>query len=49
LSYGSEFDAVFRLPISDRLTFEAKGAVFSGEDGGPADRTKFWLALEARF
>ena len=49
LSYGSELDAVFRMPISDRLTFEAKGAVFNGEDGGPADRTKFWLALEARF
>jgi len=47
-SYGSELDAVFRLPISDRLTFEAKGAVFSGADSGPPDSTKFWLTLEAR-
>lgn len=49
LSYGSELDAVFRIPISDRLTIEAKGAVFSGVESGPADRAKFWLALEARF
>lgn len=47
-SYGSEFDAVFRMPLNDWLTLEAKGAVFSGADTGPADRTKFWLALEAR-
>ena len=49
LSYGSEFDAVFRVPINGWLTFEAKGAVFSGSDNGPADRTKFWVALETRF
>lgn len=49
LSYGSEFDAVFRIPVNDWLTLEAKGAVFNGADNGPADRTKFWLALETRF
>ena len=49
LSYGSELDAVFRMPVKDWLTFEAKGAVFSGSDNGPADRTKFWVALETRF
>jgi hypothetical protein len=49
LSYGSEFDAVFRMPVKDWLTFEAKGAVFRGSDNGPADRTKFWVALETRF
>jgi len=49
LSYGSEFDAVFRIPVNDWLTLEAKGAAFNGADNGPADRTKFWLALETRF
>ncbi len=49
MSYGSEFDAVFRLPVNDWLTLEAKGAVFDGSDTGPADRTKFWLAVETRF
>lgn len=49
ISYGSELDAVFRLPINSWLTFEAKGAVFSGDRGGPADRTKLWLALAANF
>lgn len=49
LSYGSEFDAVFRIPVKDWLTFEAKGAVFKGSDNGPADRTKFWVAVETRF
>lgn len=48
LSYGSEFDAVFRVPLNERLTLEAKGAVFNSADAGPADRTKLWLALEAR-
>lgn len=48
LSYGSEIDAVFRLPVNDWLTLEVKGAAFRGADTGPADRTKFWLALEAR-
>jgi hypothetical protein len=49
LSYGSELDAIFRIPVNDWLTLEAKGAVFNGADNGPADRTKFWLALETRF
>ena len=48
-SYGSEINAVFRMPINDRLTFETKGAVFNGADAGPADRTKLWLSLEVRF
>ena len=47
VSYGREFDAVFTLPINAWLTLEAKGAVFDGAAGGPADRTKFWLALDA--
>ena len=49
ISYGSEFDAVFRLPINDWLTVEAKGAVFSGDGAGFGDRTKFWLAIESSF
>lgn len=49
LSYGSEFDAVVRVPLNDRFSVEAKGAVFEGGVGGPADRTKFWLALQANF
>ncbi|MDP1556694.1 MAG: hypothetical protein Q8L84_14650 [Hyphomonas sp.] len=47
VSYGGELDAVFTLPINDWLTLEAKGAVFDGVAGGPAGRTKFWLALDA--
>ncbi|MHA6288155.1 hypothetical protein [Maricaulis sp. CAU 1757] len=49
LSYGSELDAVFRLPVNDWLTVEAKAALFNGDRNGPADRTKFWLALETSF
>ena len=49
ISYGSEFNAVFRMPINDWLAIEAKGAVFDGANGGPADRTKLWLALETSF
>lgn len=47
LSYGGEFDAVFTLPINHWLTLEAKGAVYDGDSGGFADRTKLWLALDA--
>lgn len=48
LSYGSEIDAVFRAPVNEWLALEVKGAVFRGASTGPADRTKFWLALETR-
>jgi hypothetical protein len=34
--------------VNDWLALEVKGAAFRGADTGPADRTKFWLALEAR-
>ena len=47
VSYGHEIDAVFTLPLNDKLKLEAKVAVFDGAAGGPADRTKFWLALDA--
>jgi len=46
---GSEWNAKLRMPINEHLAVEAKGAVFDGATGGPADRTKFWLALEASF
>lgn len=43
--YGSEFDLVAGLALTDRLSAEAKAAVFDGGAGGPADRTKIWLSL----
>ena len=46
---GSEIDALARLPVNANFSLEGKVAVFNGEPGGPADRTKFWLALEASF
>lgn len=49
VSFGSELDAVLRVPVSERLNLELKGAVFNGTTGGPADRTKIWLALSASF
>ena len=49
VSFGNELDAVLRIPVNDRFSVEAKGAVFNGASGGPADRTKIWLALNARF
>jgi len=49
VSFGNELDAVVRIPVNDRFSVEAKGAIFDGASGGPADRTKIWLALNARF
>ena len=43
--YGSELDLVAGLSLTDRLTAEAKAALFDGAAGGPADRTKVWVAL----
>jgi len=49
VSLGSELDAVLRIPVNERFSVEAKGAIFDGATGGPSDRTKFWLALNASF
>jgi hypothetical protein len=46
---GRELDALVRLPLNAKLNLEGKVAIFDGDTGGPADRTKFWLALEASF
>jgi len=46
---GTEIDAMARLPLNANFSLEGKVAVFNGDAGGPADRTKFWLALEASF
>ena len=45
IDYGSELDLVAGLALSERLSAEAKAAVFDGDTGGPADRTKIWLSL----
>jgi hypothetical protein len=46
--FGSEVDAVVRIPLTRELSLEAKGAHFEGDDPRFADRNKFWLALEYR-
>jgi hypothetical protein len=46
--FGTELDASARFTLSEHLSLEVKAAAFEGEDGGFADRTKFWLALEYR-
>jgi hypothetical protein len=45
IDYGSEIDLVAGLALTERLSAEAKAAVFDGDTGGPADRTKIWLSL----
>ncbi len=48
-SLGYEFDAVVKVPISSKIAVETKMAVFNGGSNGPADRTKLWVALSAKF
>ncbi|WP_300543678.1 hypothetical protein [Maricaulis sp.] len=43
--YGSEIDLVAGLSLTERVSAEAKAAVFDGDAGGPVDRTKIWLSL----
>jgi hypothetical protein len=45
IDFGSEIDLIAGLRLTDRLSAEAKTAVFDGAAGGPADRTKVWLSL----
>lgn len=47
--YGREFDLAASIPITKRLTAEARAASFDGVRPGFADRQKFWLTLEAKF
>lgn len=49
VSFGREFDAVFRVPVNDWLAVELKGARFEGEQPAFPDRTKIWLSIEANF
>jgi len=46
--FGTELDAVMRIPLTRELSLELKGAHFEGEDARFADRNKFWFALEYR-
>jgi hypothetical protein len=46
--FGSEVDAVVRVPLTRELSLEGKAAHFEGDDPRFADRTKFWFALEYR-
>ena len=46
--FGSELNGSVRLSLSERVSLEAKAAVFEGEDPRFADRTKFWVAVEYR-
>jgi hypothetical protein len=48
LDFGEEFDASARFGLNERVSLEAKVAVFDGDDPRFADRAKFWLALEYR-
>jgi hypothetical protein len=48
VDFGSELDASVRFTLSDRVSLEAKAAVFDGDDARFADRTKMWFALEYR-
>lgn len=47
-TFGSEIDAMLRIPLSRALSLETKAARFEGDDPRFADRTKFWFALEYR-
>lgn len=46
--FGAELDASARLALTERVWFEAKAALFNGEDPRFADRTKMWFTLEYR-
>jgi hypothetical protein len=48
IAYGREFDVSATLPLTPRLTFEAKAARFDGDRPAFADRTKVWLTLELK-
>ncbi|MDQ0464431.1 hypothetical protein QO010_002212 [Caulobacter ginsengisoli] len=47
--YGREFDLSASVPITKRLTVEARAASFDGVRPGFADRRKVWLTLETKF
>lgn len=49
IDLGHEFDAIIKVPVTSKITFEGKLALFNGSSNGPADRNKFWLALSASF
>ncbi len=46
--FGTELDASARFTLNERVSLEAKAAMFEGEDPRFADRTKFWFAIEYR-
>lgn len=49
LNLGQEVDVILKIPVSSKIAFETKLAVFEGGSNGPADRNKIWLALSASF
>ncbi len=48
VDFGSELNASVRLSLNERVSLEAKAAMFEGEDPRFTDRTKFWFAVEYR-
>ncbi len=48
IAYGREFDVSATLPLTPRLSFEAKAARFDGDAPAFADRTKVWVTLELK-
>lgn len=46
---GSEWDAVLTSRLTDTIALELKGAFYNGPTGGPADRSKIWLALTVSY
>jgi len=49
INYGSEFDAVASLALTDHVALQLKAARFNGANGGPADRDKVWLAITVSY
>lgn len=47
--FGSEFDASVRVPLTEHVSFEVKGAAFESDEPRFADRSKFWFAIEYRY
>ena len=49
VDYGTEFDLSAGTKVSDNYGVLFKGAFFSGETGGIADTSKFWIMFTANY
>jgi len=47
--YGTEFDVAAATKLDDNYSILFKGAFFSGEPGGIADTSKFWIMFTANY